>query len=107
MGDHKAIWFTWTGTRAQLTLRAALAASGVDAEDEEVAFVMPLDMQAARGAVRSLVATLADRDRVAGAVLPKASRKYDHLLSDELLTVGILRDRLDFDTARRITSEGR
>lgn len=105
LGEHKTIWFTWTGTRAQLTLRAALLASSFDAKDEEIAFMMPLDLNAAQAAVRSLVGTLADRDRVARAVLPKAIRKYDHLLSDELLTVAILRDRLDFETARRIVSQ--
>ena len=66
--------------------------------------MLPLDEEQARAAVRSLAEYLADRRQVAGAVEPKAFRKYDYLLSDELLTEALLRDRLDFDTAVRVAA---
>jgi ATP-dependent Lhr-like helicase len=99
LGRTKTIWFTWAGSRAQLTLAAALRCAGVDARDAEIAFELPGTVGDAQAIVRSLAAALADPEAVAAAVAPKAFRKYDHLLDEDLLTRAVLQDRLDFDTA--------
>jgi len=93
--NRQTLWFTWTGTRKQTTLVAMLAAAGVAGVDRGAV----IDVEAPIGDVRSLIGSFvnapADVTTIAACVQPKFRRKYDRLLSNDLLDVAIARDMLD------------
>lgn len=105
VGQDRTAWLTWTGTRAQRTLIAMLSASGVDARDRTIAIecrIPAADLQALLVAAEKHLSAL---EYLAEQVYPKQERKYDYLLSDDLLEESIAIDRLDPSTARQVLTD--
>lgn len=102
LGPRRTALMTWTGTQAQHTLLAMLAAAGVACLDAGIALVMDLHEARAREVVADLARRRVEPLRLGGFVQPRHLRKYDRYLNDELIDAMIARDRLDFDGAARV-----
>lgn len=105
VSDRKTLWFTWTGTRKQTTLVAMFASAGVDAMDRGVAIEIGAPADDVCALLKSFIASPADALAIATHVQPKYRRKYDRLLSDDLLNIAIALDTLDIPGALRTCGE--
>ncbi|MCK6431333.1 MAG: hypothetical protein L6Q72_19930, partial [Burkholderiaceae bacterium] len=95
VSDRRTLWFTWAGTRKQTTIVAMFAAAGVAATDRGVAVEVEAPFDDVRACIGSFVNAPAAAESIAAHVQPKHRRKYDRLLSDDLLDLAIARDVLD------------
>ena len=99
LSPTKSLWFTFTGTRIQRTLLLAAESIGLSASDQDVA----IEFNAGIADVASAFRSLRDRELDALALtahLPsKQLRKFDDLLSDDLLAQAIANDGIDVDGA--------
>lgn len=95
VSDRRTLWFTWAGTRKQTTIVAIFAAAGVAATDRGVAVEVEAPFDDVRACIGSFVNAPASAESIAAHVQPKHRRKYDRLLSDDLLDLAIARDVLD------------
>jgi hypothetical protein len=95
---------TWAGTRVQQTLVAMFAASGTDARDEDVGLVFDGGPDALAGAVRRCLDSPPTPEAAAAKVPNRYRRKYDRLLSEELLDTSIAAGWLDLPGATELLS---
>ena len=98
----RTLWFTWAGTNTQITLAALLAAEGVNVVNRDVAIELRLPKREAYRTIARLASSEPDPRRIAAVVQPKLRRKYDYLLSDQLLDAVLMRDVLDLEGAVRV-----
>lgn len=94
-GQQTTLWMTWTGTKAQRTLVAALRLQEVVCTDRLAGIECRVSAQQLRSVVRSLATQFPEAAALAKGVVPKACRKFDDLLPEQLLDVAIARDRVD------------
>ena len=102
LGPKKSAIVTWTGTRIQQTLQAMLAAAGIDTADEHVALVVDLPETHTQQALGRLLTEAYAPQDIARFVPWRRRRKYDQLLTDELLDVTISRGWLDIEGALQL-----
>lgn len=95
VSDRRTLWFTWAGTRKQTTLAAMFAAAGVAAMDRGIAVEVDAPAKEVGACIGSFVMAPVAAESIAAHVQPKHRRKYDRLLSDDLLDLAIVRDMLD------------
>lgn len=97
-------WFTWRGDRSNDTLVALLRLQGLAAENAGPFVTFGgVGSDAVSVAVRAAVAAgVPDAETLAGAVLNKASEKYDPFLSEGLLCRSYASLRLARRVAKRI-----
>lgn len=102
LSPTKSLWFTFTGTRIQRTLLLAAESIGLSASDQDVA----IEFNAGIADVASAFRSLRDRELDALALtahLPsKQLRKFDDLLSDNLLAQAIAKDGIDVKGATNL-----
>lgn len=100
--ENKVALMGWCGTRTLYTLKAILEEYGVDTSiKDDVALICSTSLANLKNVVsRAATASYAESD-LARRISQSGQRKYDYLLDDELLEVGIVRDRLDIESARR------
>lgn len=95
IGDRRCLWMTWTGTRRQRTFMALLGIAGIGAQDREIAIECSASGADVHGCLMDFVASPPPLASIAKELTPKRCRKYDHLLSDELLEKAIAADQVD------------
>ena len=95
LGPQRTAWMTWMGTRIQQTLRAMFKMIAVEAEDDGIALVFAMPAEQVRQAATTCLANVRDPETIAGHIPVRRRRKYDVLLTEELLDTGIARDCLD------------
>lgn len=105
VSSERTLWFTWTGTNTQITLMAIIDAAGFSTHDRGIAIEVDLPKAKASGLIQKLAAARLDPQRIAAGARPKLRRKYDYLLTDELLDMVLLRDVLDVDGAQALCRE--
>ena len=94
-GEKSTLWFTWVGTRVQRSLLAMLANVNVGASDRGVAIEAALGRDECAMIIRRIAEREPDALAIAAHVQPKERRKYDRLLTPELLDRSISSDLLD------------
>ncbi len=102
LGPQKTAVMTWTGTKVQQTLAAALSAVGYPCIDDELALTLSLSADRTSQVLADLARHELDPMSLAEFVQPRLLRKYDRFLDDGLLAVTIARDRLDVSEGMRI-----
>jgi hypothetical protein len=105
LGPRRSALMTWTGSRIQDTLMAMFRMRGFNCGDEGIALTFNLSVDALRDALQDLLARPWDPRQLARQVYPRQRRKYDWLLSDELLDECISCGALDCDGALRLLQE--
>jgi ATP-dependent Lhr-like helicase len=105
LGPRRSALMTWTGTRIQDTLTAMFCMRGLNCGDEGIALTFNVPVDALRDAVQDLLAWPWNPLQLAQQVYPRQRRKYDWLLSGELLDECISRGVLDCDGALRLLQE--
>ncbi len=100
LSRERTLWFTWAGTNTQITLMAILNAAGFSAHDRDVAIEITLPKAKVSELIQQLTSARLNPRRIAAGVRPKLRRKYDYLLTDELLDTVLVRDALDIKGAR-------
>lgn len=105
LSDHHSLWLTWTGTAAQRTLLAWLESEKLGAEDLRVAIRVTAPAAELRSRVQRTARMQLPLEELARFVRPLAIRKFDALLSEELLRVSAAADRLDGAYAKRVIEE--
>lgn len=95
VSDQRTLWFTWAGTRVQTTLRAILATHDLQATDREVAIQLEAPLDTAMSVIRKIAHNPINATEVAACVQPKSRRKFDHLLTDDLLVEAIAESVID------------
>ncbi len=100
-GGKSCLWLTWSGGAETRTYQAFLASAGVSAEDKTIALACACSAEQLRNIVFGAEGSSPDLRRLATHVQPKARRKYDDLLPEELLDEGISRELvwLPFDAS--------
>lgn len=101
--DSQCYWFTWTGTRAHESLLLIAHSAGMPAEDK--AGIALLFHAASVTVMRKLRSAMQKRPtayELAAQMLQKQKRKYDHYLSDDLLTLDRATDAIDVDGAMEV-----
>jgi hypothetical protein len=99
LGPEKTALMTWTGTAVQQTLIAMFASFDIDVEDEQVGLSFDRDESGVREAVQICLSTPPTPEVIAERFPKRVTRKYDNLLSDELLDVSIAHGRLEIPLA--------
>jgi ATP-dependent helicase Lhr and Lhr-like helicase len=99
LGPSRSALMTWTGTGVQDTLAAMFRCQGLDCGDEGIALTFKTPVDALRKAVDDLQARPWEGRELARQAFPRQRRKYDWLLDDELLDIGISRGALDCEGA--------
>lgn len=100
VGPQSTAVMTWTGSRIHSTILAILARSGATVENEGVGLIAPVALDRTREMLIR-AASFSDRgEELAKHWGPRVARKYDELLTDELLDTAILRGRMDLAGAR-------
>lgn len=97
--DNRTLLFTWTGTRAQQTIVLLARAAGMTVDD----FGIGLDFRSSFDELERRMSSLihsppSGADLVRHAIY-KYQRKYDNLLSEELLNLAYERDAVDVEGA--------
>lgn len=100
LGPQRTALMTWTGTRIQQTLSAMCQILGHRAEDEGVALVFNLPAGETRALLAKVQQSRMNTNELAKHIEPRRVRKYDSYLSDDLIDICIVRDRLCVDAAR-------
>lgn len=92
LGGKSCLWLTWSGWAEKRTYQALLASEGIVAEDETIALACDASAERVEEALSRAAATPPDLRKLAEYLQPKARRKYDDLLPDDLLNEGIARE---------------
>jgi ATP-dependent Lhr-like helicase len=92
LSDKSCLWLTWSGGAETRTYQALLAGEGIVAEDETIALACEASAERVEETLVRADASPPDLPRLAEHVQPKAHRKYDDLLPDDLLNEGIARE---------------
>ncbi len=99
LSSRKTAIMTWTGTRIQQTLQAVLGAGGTRSADEGIALVLDLSLDQTREVVAQLVSCPPPPNVVARVLATRHRRKYDGLLTDDLLDCSLVSGWLDIEGA--------
>lgn len=106
LSDKRTVLMTWCGTRVATTLTAMLRQAGVDVvpgrESERIGLICAAPADYVRIIVSELANQLYDPLELSAEVPDKARRKYDFLLDQGLLELGVSRDGLEIEQARSI-----
>lgn len=102
LSGQRCLWPTWTGTAAQRTLVALLQSLDIETGDHGVALECRVSAEDLASRVRVVVRDRIDPFVLAAQMKMKQFRKYDYLLSDELLDEAAAADRLDVDSALEV-----
>lgn len=105
LSDHHSLWLTWTGTASQRTLLAWLESQKLGAEDLRVAIRVSASASELRSRVQHTARMELPLEELARFVRPLAIRKFDTLLSEDLLRCSAAADRLDGAYAKRVIDE--
>jgi len=105
LGDDSCLMVTWTGTRTQRTLLAALSRCGIETIDMQIGIRCKSATRTVEAALRSLASEFPSGDELAPFVARPINRKFDWLLSDELRHRSIGADQLDPSSARKVVIE--
>ena len=105
LGPRRSALMTWTGSRIQDTLAAMFRMRGLDHGDEGIALTFNVPVDALRDAIQEVLARPCTPLQLPQQVWPRQRRKYDWVLSDELLDECISRGVLDCDGALKLLRE--
>ncbi len=95
------MWFTWTGTRIQLTLYLMAQAVGLACWDREIALGFDASSPDVLRRLELALGNATDAMALAGALPNKRRRKYDAFIADDLLTRALAVDVLDVPGAQQ------
>jgi len=99
VGEGSTLVLPWCGSKAQRTLATAFKMQGWTVIEHSVGLEVTAELSDVRSALRSLADRTLASEALAEHIQPKACRKFDELLDDELLDVGIAHDGLDYGSA--------
>ena len=102
LSPKKCLWFTFTGTQIQRTLMLAAESIGLKASDQEVAIEFNSGVRDVVAAFRNLRNRKLDPLALTSHLPNKQVRKFDDLLSDDLLARSIVEDGLDVTGASEL-----
>jgi ATP-dependent Lhr-like helicase len=102
LGSQRTRLLTWTGTRIQLTLAAAIEIKKLRVEVGPIALHVDAPIAEVRAALESLLSRDVDARALASVCAAARERKYDRYLSSEIRTESISRDFVDIDGARAV-----
>ena len=97
-------WFTWTGTREQRLLVAALEMKGVEAVEESLALRVPMRAGDFLKFAKEVCSNFPTSRELARFIEPKQRRKYDRYLSDDLLEESLAADVESYEEALQLFS---
>ena len=116
LSDRRTAFMTWTGSRTQETLQAMFRLMDVVTDDEGIGLVFHLSVEDTEQALAEAANQVFDPAAIAGTMELRRRRKYDWLLSDELIDTSLARGWLDiagagdlikpFRTKRRLVHLG-
>jgi ATP-dependent Lhr-like helicase len=102
LSPARCLWFTWTGTKIQRTLRLIAESVGLHAGDDEIAIEFnagaPDVIQRLQEALRNSI----DAVSLATRLPAKQTRKLDHLIALPLLVQSLAHDALDIRGAEDV-----
>lgn len=105
--EFRTALFLWTGDRTLETVRMLLSAAGANLESSrlQVAVVAKHSVPELTEIAHQALALKIDPVTLAEMIPAKRRRKYDSLLSSELLEIGLARDWLDVDGAKAVLAK--
>jgi ATP-dependent Lhr-like helicase len=99
LGANRSAWITWGGSRIQETLWAMLKQNGITAAVKGIALICPISMERLQEITLQMASQNFEALELASHIPNKMRRKYDWLLCDELLEVGLSRDYISIMSA--------
>ena len=99
LSPTKCIWFTWTGTKIQRTLRLLADSAGLSCTDREIAIEFQASMQEVVQRMRQTASKNIDAESLAARLPAKQTRKLDYLVDVPLLIKSLTHDALDISGA--------
>ncbi len=103
--DDSCLIVTWSGTRTQRTLLAALSRCGIETIDLHIGIRCKAATKTVEAALKSLTSDFPTGEELAPYVARPINRKFDWLLSDQLRHRSIGVDLLDPSSARELVVE--
>ncbi|WP_425619077.1 exonuclease domain-containing protein [Anatilimnocola sp. NA78] len=100
--DNTLLWFTWTGSKTQNTLRWIFESLDVDVTDHSVALEIPLSPQKFVDKLASFLANSFSAQELAEGTKIRELRKFDRFLDDSLLVQSLAADHIDIEGARTL-----
>jgi len=105
LNENSCLWFTWTGTKAQRTLRLLAAKHGVETRDMAMALHVACPRETLLDVLGRVLRQMPTADELAALIQAKQRRKYDGYLSEQLLDLQLASSALDLASARSVVSE--
>jgi len=96
------LWFTWTGSNRQATLRLLAVRSRLEVTDRDIALEFAASAQEVRAAFADCLRAMPDAMIVAALEPHKERRKYDMYLPDDLLNWSLAQEVVDLNGAREL-----
>ena len=102
LGPNECLWFTWTGTKIQRTLRLICEKVNLKSQDCEIALQFPVGLQEAQEIIFKASKMTHEPIVLAQLFNAKQVRKFDEFVSIELLDQAIANDALDVAGAMQL-----
>lgn len=102
LGPNECLWFTWTGTKIQRTLRLICEKVNLKSQDCEIALQFPVGLQEAQEIIFNASKMTHEPIVLAQLFNAKQVRKFDEFVSIELLDQAIANDALDVAGAMQL-----
>jgi len=102
INDSKTALMTWCGGKCLTTIWALMQHLGIESENKVIGLVCNAPKDRLRHVIDQAIHTPVDPITLAKYIPDKVRRKYECFLGDELLEIGISRDRIDIENARKV-----
>ena len=105
LGEGRSLLMTWAGTRVHQTLAEALRRAGLSVMDRSLALEARASEADVRKAMERIVKEPPGAIDLARGFTPKERRKYDELLSEDLLEESVAREEIEVEGALCVLRE--
>lgn len=102
IGERSTLWFTWTGTKTQNTLRWLFECLGFTVTDHDIALEMQLSLQDLAAKLARFMEDRLTAEELAQSTKIRELRKFDRFLEESLLVQSLATDHIDVDSATRV-----
>jgi ATP-dependent Lhr-like helicase len=100
--NNTVLWFTWTGSKTQNTLRWIFESQGLTVTDHDVALEIPLSPQELVAKLAPLSADGLAAEDLAESTKIRELRKFDRFLDESLLVQSLAADHVDIEGANKL-----
>jgi ATP-dependent Lhr-like helicase len=100
--DHTLLWFTWTGSNTQNTVRWFLESLRLKVTDHDIALEIPLALQDFAAVLSQFSVACPSAEELAESTKIRELRKFDRFLDESLLIQSLAADHIDIDGANQL-----